>query len=109
MSGGHSRLSDLGARVGNVLRLSSSGDQGRPRVKGGSYPRGLAERFIKQYTNPVDAIVDPFVGAGTTLVVASAIGRHSVGVDTNAEAVTTAAEWSGFPIVSIPQTEERTA
>lgn len=97
MSGGHSRLSGLGARMGNVLRLSSSGDQGRPRVIGGSYPRGLAERFISQYSNEGDMIIDPFVGAGTSLVVASSLGRRSVGVDINPDACRIAAEWSGFP------------
>lgn len=105
MAGGHSRLSELGARMGNVIRLSSSGDQGRPRVTGGSYPRGLAERFISQYSNPGDAIIDPFVGAGTSLVVASALGRSSVGVDSSADAVTTASAWSGFPIIN--STHER--
>lgn len=97
MAGGHSRLSELGARMGNVLRLSSSGDQGRPRVTGGSYPRGLADRFIRQYSNEGDAIIDPFVGAGTSLVVASALGRRAVGVDTSMEACRIASEWSGFP------------
>jgi DNA modification methylase len=97
MAGGHSRLSELGARMGNVIRLSSSGDQRRPRVKGGSYPRGLADRFIRQYSNAGDAVIDPFVGAGTSLVVASALGRRAVGVDTSAEACRISSEWSGFP------------
>lgn len=100
MAGGHSVLSEIGARMGNVLRFSSSGDQGRPRVKGGSYPRALAERFIKQYSDEGDAIIDPFVGAGTSLVVASSLGRRSVGVDISAEAVDIASLWSGFPIAN---------
>jgi hypothetical protein len=35
---GHARLHPQGARQGNVLRISSSGDQGRPRVKGAHFP-----------------------------------------------------------------------
>lgn len=109
MAGGHSRLSELGARMWNVIRLSSSGDQGRPRVKGGSYPRGLAERFISQYSNEGDAVIDPFVGAGTSLVVASSLGRKSVGIDISSEAVATAAKWSGFPVRSIEELESGAA
>lgn len=98
MAGGHDRLHEAGARMGNVLRLSSSGDQGRPRVKGGSFPRGLVSRFVQQYTEVGDVVVDPFVGAGTSLVVARGMGRHAIGVDTSGEAVGVAAEWSGLPV-----------
>ena len=90
---GHARLHPQGARQGNVLRLSSSGDQGRPRVVGGSFPRQLAERFILQHTRRGDQVADPFCGAGTTLAEAVRLGRVGVGVDDDAAAVATAAGW----------------
>lgn len=90
---GHARLHPQGARQGNVLRLSSSGDQGRPRVVGGSFPRQLAERFILQHSRPGDRVADPFCGAGTTLAEAVRLGRVGVGVDDNAAAVATAVGW----------------
>lgn len=92
---GHSRMHPDGARQGNVLRISSSGDQGRPRVTGGSFPRQLAERFILQHSRRGDAVVDIFCGAGTTLVEAVRLGRTAVGVDDDAVAVETAVGWLG--------------
>ena len=90
---GHARLHPEGARQGNVLRLSSSGDQGRPRVAGGSFPRQLASRFIRQHSRPGDAVVDIFCGAGTTLAEAVRLGRTAVGVDNDPVAVETAVGW----------------
>jgi DNA modification methylase len=90
---GHARLHPQGARQGNVLRISSSGDQGRPRVTGGSFPRQLAERFILQHTRQGDGVADPFCGAGTTLAEAVRLGRWGVGVDDDAVAVETAVTW----------------
>lgn len=90
---GHARLHPSGARQGNVLRISSSGDQGRPRVAGGSFPRQLAERFILQHTRPGDGVLDIFCGAGTTLAEAVRLGRFGVGVDDDAVAVETAVGW----------------
>jgi site-specific DNA-methyltransferase (cytosine-N4-specific) len=90
---GHARLHPKGARQGNVLRISSSGDQGRPRVTGGSFPRQLAERFILQHSRRGDAVVDVFCGAGTTLAEAVRLGRTAVGVDDDAVAVETAVGW----------------
>jgi len=92
---GHARLHPQGARQGNVLRLSSSGDQGRPRVVGGSFPRQLAERFILQHSQRGDLVADIFCGAGTTLVEAIRLGRTAVGVDDDAVAVETAVGWLG--------------
>jgi DNA modification methylase len=90
---GHLTLHPDGARQSNVIRLSSSGCQGRPRVKGGSFPRALPRRFILQHTNPGDWILDPCCGAGTTLIEAARHGRHAIGCDTDLTAVRTARDW----------------
>lgn len=95
LANGHARLHPDGARQGNVLRISSSGDQGRPRVASGSFPRQLAARFIRQHTRRGDAVVDIFCGAGTTLAEAVRLGRHGVGVDNDPVAVETAVGWLG--------------
>ncbi|MBZ9571956.1 hypothetical protein KJA15_01280 [Patescibacteria group bacterium] len=48
----------------------------------------IPEKFIKMYSQKRNNIVvDPFMGCGTTLVVAKLIGCHSYGVDTNPLAV----------------------
>lgn len=92
-AGGHSELHPDGARQSNMLRISSSGDQNRPRVKGGVFPRELAERFILQFSDPWDEVVDPFMGSGTTIKMASKHRRHVVGCETDPEAFKIAKKW----------------
>jgi site-specific DNA-methyltransferase (adenine-specific)/site-specific DNA-methyltransferase (cytosine-N4-specific) len=92
-AGGHSKLHPDGARQSNVLRYSSSGDQGRPRVKGGVFPRQLARRLIYTFSNPGDVIVDPFCGSGTSLAMGIELGRTVVGSDTKKLAVDTTLDW----------------
>lgn len=46
------------------------------------FPSQLAERLIKAYTTSHQKnILDPFVGAGSTLVAAKTLGRHGIGFD----------------------------
>ena len=49
------------------------------------YPARFSPRFaraaIKAFSRPNDLVLDPFVGGGTTLVEALALGRHALGVD----------------------------
>ena len=47
-----------------------------------AFPKALPEWFIKLFTDPGDWVLDPFVGSGTTSVVAQELGRNSVGIDT---------------------------
>jgi site-specific DNA-methyltransferase (adenine-specific) len=102
MAGGHSALHPEGALQGNVLRISSSGDQGRPRVEGGVFPRELAERLILTFSNEGDTIVDPCCGSGTSLVVAVQNDRFAVGVDDKRNAIRTSQNW----LMSIEQQGE---
>jgi DNA modification methylase len=46
-------------------------------------PAELAERCIKAGSKPGDTILDPFAGAGTTLLVADRLQRHGVGIELN--------------------------
>ena len=45
------------------------------------YPEELIERIIKTGSNPGDVIMDPFMGSGTTAVVAKKLGRHYLGYE----------------------------
>ena len=47
----------------------------------------LLERIIEIASDPDDIIIDPFCGSGTTLVAASILGRHYLGIDNSLEAV----------------------
>lgn len=45
------------------------------------YPAPMIERIIKMTTNKGDWVLDPFVGSGTTLVVAKKLERNSIGFE----------------------------
>lgn len=45
------------------------------------YPITLADRAIRLSTWPGETVFDPFMGSGTTLVAAKALGRKAVGVE----------------------------
>lgn len=47
----------------------------------------FARAVIKRFTEPGDIVLDPFMGGGTTLVEARALGRRAIGADINALAV----------------------
>ena len=46
-----------------------------------AFPKSLPQWFIKLFTDEGDWVLDPFVGSGTTSVVAKALRRNSLGVD----------------------------
>jgi DNA modification methylase len=47
----------------------------------------LARRLIEEHSEPGDAVLDPFMGSGTTLVEALVAGRRARGIDINPAAV----------------------
>jgi site-specific DNA-methyltransferase (adenine-specific) len=44
-------------------------------------PEALLERIIKASSNEGDLVLDPFCGCGTTVIVASKLGRRFIGID----------------------------
>ncbi|MHA1379038.1 MAG: DNA-methyltransferase [Candidatus Helarchaeota archaeon] len=63
-----------------------------PLVKGNSrernlhpaqYPEKLVERIIKACSNEFDTVLDPFLGSGTTMVVAKKLNRKCIGFEIN--------------------------
>lgn len=49
------------------------------------FPVELAERCVLAFTQPNDLILDPFAGAGSTLVAAAKQGRRAIGIERDAE------------------------
>ncbi|MCC7518253.1 MAG: site-specific DNA-methyltransferase [Verrucomicrobiae bacterium] len=62
----------------NVLHLATECGN---KAHSAAFPKALPEWFIRLFTDPGDRVLDPFVGSGTTCVVARSLGRHSVGID----------------------------
>ena len=44
-------------------------------------PVGLVEPLIRYSSNPGELVLDPMMGAGSTLVAAKATGRQAVGIE----------------------------
>lgn len=62
----------------NVLHMPTEcGYQGHPAT----FPSTLPEWFIRLFTDPLDLVLDPFAGSGTTLVAAEELGRNSIGIE----------------------------
>ena len=62
----------------NVLHLATECNN---KKHSAAFPEGLPEWFIKLFTQPGDTVLDPFMGSGTTNVVASKLQRNSIGIE----------------------------
>jgi site-specific DNA-methyltransferase (adenine-specific) len=65
---------------------------GPKRVHPTQKPEGLMRQLVADFTDPGDLILDPFAGAGTTLVAAKYLGRRAIGIEINPEYCAFAAE-----------------
>jgi len=63
--------------VGSVLRVKREPPVEHPSPK----PPGLIAQLLKAVTNPGDVVLDPFMGAGSTLRAAKDIGRKAIGIE----------------------------
>jgi DNA modification methylase len=73
----------------NVLHLATECSN---KGHSATFPRELPEWFIKLFTQRGDVVLDPFVGSGTTCMVAKEMGRYYIGVELNEEYYKLAAE-----------------
>ncbi len=62
----------------NVLHLATECGN---KKHSAAFPEELPEWFMKLFTNEKDLVLDPFMGSGTTLVVANRLRRNSIGID----------------------------
>jgi len=75
-SGGGVRAPGM-ALPSNVLRVSMGGDG----THSAAFPVALPAFFVKAFSDASDAIFDPFLGSGTTLIAAAKEGRDCYGVE----------------------------
>ncbi|MDO4574071.1 MAG: site-specific DNA-methyltransferase [Planctomycetia bacterium] len=62
----------------NVLHLATEcGNKNHPAA----FPESLPEWFIKLFTVEGDVVLDPFMGSGTTNIVAEKMSRNSIGIE----------------------------
>ena len=66
------------ARPSNVIEARTESNQGSHSAP---FPRGLAEFFVKAFTDGGDVVFDPFLGSGTTMAAAEILGRIGLGCE----------------------------
>ena len=62
----------------NVIHLSTECNN---KNHCATFPESLPEWFIKLFTKQEDVVLDPFMGSGTTNIVANRMGRRTIGID----------------------------
>jgi site-specific DNA-methyltransferase (adenine-specific) len=62
----------------NVLHLATECNN---KDHSAAFPEELPEWFIKLFTREQDTVLDPFMGSGTSILVAHRMKRHSIGID----------------------------
>lgn len=79
------KLNERGRCLGNVIRIPAYRP---PNIRSmnyhiASYPDELVALMLHTMTDEGDTVLDPFLGSGTTLKVARAMGRRGIGVELN--------------------------
>ena len=62
----------------NVLHLATECNN---KNHSAAFPEELPEWFIKLFTKTNDTVLDPFMGSGTTNIVANRLSRNSIGIE----------------------------
>lgn len=80
---GDKRANPKGKVPDDVWKISRVAGTFKERIKNFpcQMPQILLDRIIKASSNPNDIVLDPFVGSGTTVVVAKKLGRKYIGID----------------------------
>ena len=66
----------------NVLYLSTECNN---KNHSAAFPDALPEWFIKLFTQENDMVLDPFMGSGTTNLVAQKMNRNSIGIEISSD------------------------
>jgi site-specific DNA-methyltransferase (adenine-specific) len=82
---GDKRAAPGGKIMGDVWSINRVCGTFRERVKGvpTQLPEELVRRIVAVSSNPGDVVLDPFAGSGTTLAVATSMGRLATGIELN--------------------------
>ncbi len=88
----------------NVLHLATECNN---KKHSAAFPESLPEWFIKLFTKEGDTVLDPFMGSGTTNIVAKRLGRHSIGIEIIPEYHALAADTLNQPQLCLADTNHK--
>jgi 16S rRNA G966 N2-methylase RsmD len=83
-----------GERFGDVFQSEGKDAHAKDLHHWGQDYGGF-HQLVERLTKPGQTVVDPFMGSGTTLLAAQALGRHAIGCDIDVKHVGTAARRLG--------------
>jgi len=75
----------LGRELAYPTNVLSMATESSNKKHSAVFPKELPSWFIKLFTKPGDIVLDPFLGSGTTSVVAFQLGRNSIGIEIQEE------------------------
>jgi len=97
--------------LGGAMRWNGGGNHAVwtfPKINGDhptEKPEGLLRKWVTDFTDPGETILDPFMGSGTTLVAAYQLGRKAIGIELEekwAEVAVKRLESQTPPLFTIP-------
>jgi hypothetical protein len=80
-----------GPRFADVIRSEGADADAKANHKWGQ-DYGAFHTLIERLTSRGQTVADPFMGSGTTLLAAHALGRHAIGADVDPDSVARAKE-----------------
>lgn len=74
-------------------------DRAKQALHPATFPLDLAKDFLQFFTKPSETVLDPFVGAGTTLEAADQLSRQAIGIELETTFAQFAASRSTSPLI----------